>query len=445
MGHDLGDRESEHAMASVEARAIEPLRGPFYARLRLPGSKSIMNRALVLAAQAPGRSLLEGCLFADDTWAMMEGIRAMGAKVLADPAHLKVEVEGGPIPLGPARIDARDSGTTGRFLLPIAGLGQFYCVLDGSARLRERPFGALLEALRSLGAEVRAGPAGSLPVSIRGPLLGGEVALPGDTTSQFLSGLMMAAPRMAKGLSVKLTSPLVSRPYVSMTAALMRRFGAEVDEGEFLVPPGSYRPIHLLVEPDASSASYFFALAAICGGRVVAEGLGVDSPQADVAFVELLARMGAEVRADRDAIEVRGVGELEAISADMRDCSDTAPTLAVAAAFARGTTRISGIGFIRKKESDRIAAIASELRRAGIEANELEDGIEIRGGRPRRARFATYRDHRVAMAMAVLAAGGEGGEIEDPGCVGKTFPQFFEVLEAIAKAEGSLVAWPPRD
>ena len=301
------------------------------------------------------------------------------------------------------------------------------CVVDGSAQLRARPFGPLLDALTSLGVSVEPlGEPGRLPVAVTGPAKGGAVSLPGHLSSQFLSGLLMSAPLMPEGLSVELTSPLVSVPYVEMTASVMASFGV-VSDG-LSVRPQAYRAGAYAIEPDASAASYFLAAAAITGGRISVEGLGTSSIQGDVRFADLLEQMGAKVEREPHRLTVTGTGELHGIDVDMADISDTAQTLAAVAVFADSPTVVRGIGFIRGKETDRIAAIVTELQRAGIEATVDADGFTIVPGPLRPTRFHTYDDHRMAMSLALIGLRQPGIEIEDPACVSKTYPNFFEDL-----------------
>lgn len=412
-----------------DVRRVEPLTTPVDATVRPPGSKSITNRALLCAALAPGTSTLTGVLFADDTRAMMDAVAALGAVVEIDESAHTVVVTG----VDPrtaavaAPIDARQSGTTSRFLLPAVALFSGRAVVDGSEQLRARPFGPVLDALRQIGASVEdLGSPGFLPVAVHGPASGGPVEVSGHISSQFLSGLLMAGPLMDCGLTVALTSALVSVPYVEMTKAVMAAFGATV-EG-LTVQPGGYRPTRFSIEPDASAASYFLGAAAITGGRVTISGLGTGSLQGDVRFAEALERMGAAVDRTADSMTVRGTGRLRGIDIDMSDISDTAQTLAAVAVFADSPTRVTGIGFIRKKETDRLAAVVTELRRAGIDAVEDEDGFTIHPGEPRPTRFATYADHRMAMSLSLIGLRTSGIEISDPGCVAKTYPGYFTDL-----------------
>jgi 3-phosphoshikimate 1-carboxyvinyltransferase len=407
---------------------VFPLNRPVDATVRPPGSKSITNRALLCAALAPGTSTLTGALFADDTRAMLGAVTALGAIVVAEPDAAAVTVTGADprTSRGDAKVDARQSGTTSRFVLPAAALRPGRTVVDGSSQLRARPFGPVLDALRDVGAEVTADRTGLLPATVRGPARGGPVAVPGHLSSQFLSGLLMAGPLMAEGLTVELTSPLVSVPYVEMTRAVMAAFGVTVDG--LTVRPGRYVATDYAVEPDASAASYFLGAAAVAGGRVTVRGLGTGSLQGDVAFADVLERMGATVVRSTDELTVTSTGALRGVDVDMSDISDTAQTLAAVAVFADSPTRVRGIGFIRGKETDRVAAVVTELRRAGIDAVEDEDGFTVHPGRPRATRFATYQDHRMAMSLSLLGLRVPGIEITDPGCVAKTYPGFFDDL-----------------
>ena len=422
--------------------AIEPLEGPVDATVALPGSKSVTNRALVCAALAEGRSVLDGVLFADDTEAMVSSLAALGIEIDADwvAATIAVEGTGGTLPPGPATADARMSGTTARFVAPLLALGTGDYRLTGHPQLRARPMAPAFAALRELGVAIDDTEApGFLPATIRatGGLPGGRLRVPGHLSSQFLSGLLMAAPAMRQGLFVELTTELVSKPYIDLTAAVMHDFGVDVGRqgggSQFVVPRARYRATQLRVEPDASAASYFFAAAAILGGRVRVEGLGRGTVQGDLRFVDVLGRMGCDVELGRGFTEVRSTGELKGISVDMRELSDTAPTLAVVAAFASSPTKVTGIGFIRRKETDRIAAVVAELGRCGVDAVEELDGFTITPppGGPTPARIETYDDHRMAMSFAVLGLRVPGTVILEPACVAKTFPGYFEALDGL--------------
>jgi 3-phosphoshikimate 1-carboxyvinyltransferase len=416
----------------MKALAIEPLAGRLDAEVTVPGAKSLTNRAVVCAALAEGTSTITNALAADDTAAMVDCVRRLGISVDADEAHATLTVHGGSLSVDGAVLNARQSGTTARFIAPVVALGRGAALLDGAPQLRTRPMADLAAALRTLGTAVDGD---QLPIRIHASgLEGGEVTLPADVSSQFASGLLLASPLMTRGLVVRLITSPVSRPYLDMTCAVMRAFGADVrTEGDrvFRVAPTGYGATTYAVEPDASAASYFFAAAAICGGRVRVEGLGRSSQQGDLAFVDVLERMGATVEVGELSTTVVGAAPLHGIEADLSDLSDTAPTLGVVAAFASSPTRVTGIGFVRNKESDRIAAVVAELRRLGVDAVEEPDGFLVRPGAIRAGRVETYDDHRLAMAFALVGLRVPGMEIADPGCVAKTFPGFFETLEEL--------------
>jgi 3-phosphoshikimate 1-carboxyvinyltransferase len=427
-------------MALPDPMPVSPLEGPIDVVVALPGSKSITNRALVCAALAEGTSTLTNALHADDTEAMVDGLRSMGAEIDAwwSEGRLTISGTAGRPISDVAIVDARLSGTTSRFLLPVAGLGEGHRRVDAANRMRERPMREVLDAVRSLGAEVHdIGAPGHLPVEVvGGTLAGGEVAVRGDVSSQFLSGLLLSGPAMRTGLVARLVGDLVSQPYVDMTVAVMAAFGAQVqqpDERTWVVEPQTYRATDLAVEPDASAASYVFAAAALLGGRATVAGLGHGSLQGDLGFAEVLERMGAEVERGPSSTTVIGTGRLRGIEVDMRQLSDTAPTLAVVAAFAEGPTRMTGIGFIRGKETDRVGNVVAELRRLGVEAEEEPDGLTVRpgAGALRPATVQTYDDHRMAMAFALAGLRHEGVQIADPGCVAKTFPGYWSLLEGL--------------
>lgn len=388
------------------------------------------------AALAPGTSGLEGALFADDTRAMLGSLLSLGLNVFADPTGRTVTVLGcgGDLPAGPADLDVRLSGTTCRFLLPMLCLGTGPYRLDGGDSLRRRPLKELVTKLVELGASIDGD---SLPLTVEGGgLTGGSITVQGAVSSQFLSGLLLAAPYSTAGLTIQVAGDLVSKPYVDLTMETMSAFGVDVvtdgDHRRFDVSPKPYQATTIAIEPDASAASYFFAAAAITGGRVRVEGLGHNTTQGDLGFVKLLERMGAVVTIGANATEVTGTGVLHGIEVDMSNISDTAQTLAVVATFAESPTVISGIGFIRRKETDRIHAVITELRRVGIRAEEHADGLVVYPGHADPATIQTYDDHRMAMSFALFGLRYAGIEIADPECVNKTFPEYFDVLDSLA-------------
>jgi len=416
-------------------RAIEPIRPGFDVKLELPGSKSLTNRYLLLAALARGTSTLRRALIADDVEAMLGCIVALGAEVAlsADRTVATITGTGGALPLRGVAF-ARQSGTTARFIAPVLALTEGPWELDGAPQLRARPMADLFDALGRLGAAVTPGEAGqSLPATIRGPIKGGRTTVSGAVSSQFLSGLLLAAPLVEDGLVIDVEGALVSRPYVEMTLATMRQFGAEVetDGVTFEVAPTGYVAAPIAIEPDASSATYFFAAAACLGGTVRIAGLPETSLQGDVGFLDVLRAMGAQVQRGTESVEVRGGAVLHGIDVDLHDLPDTVPTLAVVAAFADGPTRIRGVGFIRHHESDRIGAVVSQLRRCGIDATEEEDGLVVRPGPLHGATLESFDDHRIAMAFSILGLATEGIVISGAECVAKTFPDYFETLELL--------------
>ncbi|GJF29044.1 3-phosphoshikimate 1-carboxyvinyltransferase [Kitasatospora sp. NE20-6] len=396
------------------------------ATARIPGSKSITNRALLLAAAALGPSLLRAPLVSDDTVAFRQALEALGVPVTGQDDGWRVTGTGRG-PHGRARIWCEDAGTAARFLPVLAAAGSGRFEVDGTPQLRARPLGPLADALVRLGAGVTAGPDGGLPLVITTTgLQGGEIALDSTTSSQYLTGLLLSAPLMRTPLTVH-AAGLVSRPYIDMTVALMRRFGATVEEGPggSLRVSGAYRATDLRIEPDASTASYVFAAAAVTGRSVTVPGLGRDSLQGDLRFVEVLRRAGARVEIGAEDTTVTGTGPLRGgFDVDMGDISDTFMTLAAIAPLADAPITVHGIAHARWKESDRIAAVAGNLRTLGVEVTEGPDRLTVHPGPVRPGLIACHRDHRIAMSFSVLGLRVPGITLDDPACVGKTFPEF---------------------
>ncbi len=429
--------------------AIQPLERPIRATVRPPGSKSITNRALVVAALADGTSRLTGALDSDDTRVMIESLRRLGLRVSHALASQTIEIDGcaGRPPAESAELWLENSGTSIRFLTAAACLGHGTRRLDGNARMRQRPIGPLCDALNELGASVRCeGVRGSPPVSVRANgLPGGKATVAADLSSQFLSALLLSVPCASTAVELALHGPLVSEPYVTMTVRLMADFGVKVQTrpGGYRIEPQRYRGRTFAIEPDASAASYFFAAAAITGGDVTVEGLSRDSLQGDVQFVKVLEQMGCTVQWDADSIRLRA-GSLRGVDVDMNAISDTAQTLAAVAVFAQGPTRIRNIAHVRHKETDRIHAVVTELNRLGIDAQEHDDGLTIRptaGGSPRirPGIVETYDDHRMAMSFALIGLRVGGIRIANPACVAKTYPAFFDDLAAVCHGTGEAV------
>jgi 3-phosphoshikimate 1-carboxyvinyltransferase len=412
---------------------------PAPARVRVPGSKSLTNRALVVAALARGRSTLEGALDSDDTRVMLESLARLGIEGThdLDAETISITGTGGTIPAAQAELSLANSGTSLRFLTAMVALGSGVYRLDGSPRMRQRPVADLLTALNGLGADARSDlGTGCPPVTVHARGLdGGFATVKGSTSSQFLSGLLMALPCARAATTIEVDGRLVSQPYVAMTLAVMESFGVRIGNHKFHrfnIEPGRYTGRPFSIEPDASAASYFFALAAITGATVTVEGLGSDSVQGDVAFVDILEHMGCEVVRERQATTVTGAS-LRGVDVDMNAISDTVMTLAVVALFAGGYTRIRNVAHIRHKETDRIAALSSELRKLGATVDEQRDGLVILPpNQIAPARIATYDDHRMAMSFAIAGLKAEGITILDPGCVAKTYPGFWDDLARLA-------------
>jgi len=414
--------------------------------VRLPGSKSISNRALLLAALADGTTVLTQLLDADDTRVMIDALRALGVAVDRDGDRATVGGCGGRFPARSASLFLGNAGTATRSLTAALAFADGSYRIDGVARMRERPIGDLVTALNGLGARIGyEGAAGYPPLRIEPArsLLRDEVAIRGDVSSQFLTGLLMAAPLVAPndGLRVRVAGELISQPYVAMTLAMMRRFGVEVRRSgdTFVVPRAGYRsPGTLAVEGDASSASYFLALGLLAGGPVRVEGVGRDSVQGDVAFADLLQAMGGRIERGADWIEASAGDGLRAVDWDCTSIPDAAMTAAVVALFAPGRTTLRGIASWRVKETDRIAAMATELRKLGAAVEEGADRISVSGPTElREATIDTYDDHRIAMCFALAATGGQPVRIRDPRCVSKTFPRFFAELASLTQARAA--------
>ena len=409
------------------------------AEVKIPGSKSVTNRALFLSACSSGLSYLRRPLLSDDTEAFAAGLTALGYGL--QHSGDDVALTGSPAgpPAGSADVYCRDAGTAARFLPALAATGHGTFRFDASPQLRRRPVGPMVAALRDLGATVtHTGEDGHLPLTVESDgLAGGRITMDASVSSQFLTALLMAAPLTKDGLTIAVTK-MVSAPYIEMTVRMMRQFGAKVkrDGDTFAVQPGGYAARSFTVEPDASAASYFFAAAAITGQTAFVQGLGADSLQGDVAFVRVLKRMGATVEMWPDGLSVTGNGPLHGAEVNMRDISDTMPTLAAVAPFADGPVRIVDVANVRVKESDRLEACAANLRRLGIEVATGPDWIEIRPGVPRAAEIDCHGDHRIAMSFSVTALRTPGITLDDPDCVKKTFPDFHAVLAGLRQEWG---------
>lgn len=430
-------------MPAFPERFVVSPRGPVDARVRVPGSKSITNRALLASALARGRSRLTGALVAEDTEVMREALRALGAEVRPQresASTLDVEGVDGRWPAAGADLDLALSGTSLRFLTAAVALGRGRFRLDGNARMRERPVGDLVAALRALGVTVRAADDDRFPPLevVADGLPGGATEVAGDRSSQFLSGLLLAGPCARAPLTVRVTGELQSRPFVDLTLAVMRAFGAEVERDgyeRFTVRPGGYRATEFAIEGDATAAGYAWGLAALAGGRVRVENVGAASLQGDRRLLDVLGQMGGEVRWEASASSVAFAAgrPLRGGTFDLNELPDQAQTLAVVALAADRPVEIVRVGNLRIKETDRLRALARELRKLGAEVEERVDGLRIvppvtppRGP----VEIDTYGDHRMAMAFSLVGARWPGVRVREPGCVAKTYPRFFDDLAA---------------
>ena len=430
----MSNAEHTHAVAPG---AIRPASAAPDLTVTAPGSKSITNRVLLLAALATGRSRLSGVLFADDTIVFADALQALGVRLERDPeaATCVVHGVGGPFPAASASVWCGEAGTAARFLLAACAASHGRFRLDAAPRLRERPLAELLGALRELGAKTEPRGAERLPLSVLASgLRGGYLDLRGQTSSQFVSALLMAAPLARRPLEFGVDH-LVSKPYVDMTCALMQRFGMEVLRTGYrrftVAAPSTYSATDLAIEPDASSASYFFAAAALLGGTVRVPGLRREGAlQGDTRFLDVLEKMGCRVDDDAAGVVVHGPKQLAGLTVDMSDISDTFMTLAAIAPFADGPVTIENIANVRLKESDRIGAVEENLQRLGVKTESGADFLHIKPGTPRPGTIAAHNDHRIAMSFAVLGLRAPGIVIDDPDCVAKTFPDFFERLDA---------------
>jgi len=417
---------------------ITPIHHPLDATVRVPGSKSLTNRALLIAALANGKTCLTNALFSDDSRYFAKALQTLSFDVQLDEANYSMAVTGlgGKIPAKKVELFIGNAGTAARFLSAFLTLGNGEYILDGEPRMRERPIGDLIEALNQLGVEMEA-KNNCPPVEIFAKgLPGGKTRIAGDISSQFLSALLMTAPYAQSSIEVELTTDLNSKPYVDMTISIMKDFGVEIERDQyshFTIHPSAYSPItNYSIESDASAASYFFAAPAICGGMVRVENISRKSVQGDIGFLDVLTKMGCVVKEFDNSITVHRPSSIVGIDIDMRDIPDTAQTLAAIAPFADSPTRIRGIASARVKETDRVHATCVELDRLGVRVEEHEDGMTIHPVETMRsASIQTYNDHRMAMAFALIGLRFDGVTIENPSCVSKTFPNFFEVLEML--------------
>jgi len=404
-----------------------PVERPFHSKVRVPGSKSIANRALICAALSEGRSTLQNLPDGDDTSAMLSGLSALGVEVVLSGSSAAV-VRTRSLQSG--TIHAELAGTTSRFLTALAATSGSNISIDGHERLKRRPIGPLLAALRSLGARI-ADQDGGLPVTVNGPLHGGAVSIDATTSSQFISALMMIGPVLPEGLEITLQGQPISQPYVELTASVMGLFGvsAEISQGSIRIEPQEYSATSITIEPDASSASYPLAIAALTGSTLIIEDFGSASLQGDSQIVDILKMMNVEINWTPHSTKLTSNGsDLEGIDIDMSEISDLVPTVAALACFAASPTRIRGVGFIRSKESDRIGDLAAELLKFGSDVVEHDDGLTIYPAELTGATVETHDDHRLAMAFSIIGARVPGTVITNPGVTSKSWPSYWEDL-----------------
>jgi 3-phosphoshikimate 1-carboxyvinyltransferase len=418
-------------MDSIELKPMRRAAGT----VRLPGSKSISNRVLLLAALAAGDTELHGLLDADDTRVMREALSKLGVRFAGNG----VSGVAGPFPVKKAELFLGNAGTAFRPLTAALAFSGGEYRLSGVPRMHERPIGDLVDALRGIGARIDyLEKEGYPPLAIHpGKGFSSNVRVRGDVSSQFLTALLMALPLSKSPSRIEVQGELISKPYVEITLNVMRRFGIDVGRSGwrfFEIPGKTYvSPGSIFIEGDASSASYFLAAGAIGGGPVRVEGVGRDSIQGDVRFIEVLERMGATVSSGESFIEVKGGAKLRPIDMDMNHIPDAAMTAAVLALFAEGPSTLRNIASWRVKETDRLAAMATELRKLGAQVQEGRDFLKISPGKIKPGvAIDTYDDHRMAMSFALVALGGTPVRINDPQCVAKTFPDFFAAFGKIA-------------
>lgn len=418
----------------MKSLSLTPLPHAVKTGVAAPGSKSYTNRALLLAAITPGTVKLTGSLISDDTEAMISCLQTLGIKIVRKPSGLEVMGDITAVEAKDYELDADLSGITLRFLVALSCVLPGRQTLSGKAGLNKRPVGDLVDSLRRLGARIEyLDQEGYPPLRVASSeLTGHSVELNGETSSQYLSALLMIGP-LAGGLSIKVSGDLVSRPYAHMTADIMKHFSVDVDvDGNVfrVAPDQHYAASEYHIEGDFSAAAYFFAIAALTSSTITVKSLDPHSAQADRAFLAILEQMGCTVTENTGGITIAGKG-VKRLSVDMRDCPDQAQTLAVLAAFAQGKTVISGIGSLRVKETERIKALEEELSKMGIKTDSTKDSLTVHGGDPQPATINAHGDHRMAMSFAVAGSQLAGLEIRDPEVVNKTFPGFWKELKSL--------------
>jgi len=424
----------------MDAREILPTRSPIQGVVQIGGSKSYTNRALILASLADGKSTLSSLSLSDDSNVLINALRQLGIHItFINKTTVTVIGNGGRFTPHSLSLDVGHAGTSMRFLTALCSLAPGEILLDGSPRMRERPIKHLIEALRNLGVEIYCTKnEGFPPLCIRGGMIrSSSVIISGKVSSQFISALLLISPVLKSGLEIIISDEQISKSYIDMTIDSLKSFGVTVMNDDYkkysIDCSQKCKPTQYQVEGDASGASYLFALAAVTGGIVTVKNINPHSAQGDVHFVDILERMGCGVNKDSDknTITVSGPQKLKGVSVDMSLMPDTAQTLAIIAAFAKGQTRIGGLSTLRIKETDRLQALKTELSKMGIACDTTTDSITIHGGKPHGARIKTYKDHRMALAFSVAGVMIEGIQIEEPDVVHKSFPDFWEKIETL--------------
>lgn len=415
---------------------IITLEKPITATIDIPGSKSYTNRALVMAALTKGKITLYNPLYCEDTEAMIEALRVLGLRIETLQDQIIVHDDISIIKNRSYDLFAKDSGTTVRFLLAMLCLTPGTQVIKGNLRLNERPIKHLVDALRLLGAKIEyLEKEGQLPLKIYSSSLSkkSDVIIDASMSSQFFSALLLIAP-MLDGLKIHIHGKLISKPYIDMTINMMHEWGVvvfQMEEGSYHIPPSQYyQKNQYVIEGDFSSAGYFFAIAALTQSTITLKNLNPDTTQGDRHFLNILVKMGNEIKTHDDGITIIGK-QILPVSLDMEDCPDQVQTMAVLAAFTNGVTKISGVRSLRLKETERVQALKNELMKMGIRTEDTEDSLVIYGGKPHAASINTYSDHRMAMAFAVAGTKLQGMKIHNPEVVNKTFPTFWEKLKML--------------
>lgn len=420
--------------------AIHPLKKPVQAEIAMPGSKSFTARALIMAALAGGESTLSGASKSDDSAVLARALKQLGVEISQHNDRITVSGAGGRFKAFRGTIDVKDAGTAMRFLTALATLVPGEITLDGSGRMRERPIGELVNALRSFGADIEyIMEQGFPPLQIRGGAMrGGRVSLSGEISSQYVTALLLIAPLLGEGMTVDIQGRQVSPSYIDMTISTLKSFGVTVKNENYrrytiASEINGYAPARYQIEGDASGASYLWAIAALTGSTVRVKNINPSSSQGDARFPDLLETIGCRVRKNSEErwIEVTGPETLKSITADMASMPDTVQTLAVVASFAEGVSTLTGLSNLEIKETRRLTALKNELQKMGIHSEIGADFITIRGGIPHGAPIATYGDHRMAMSFAATGSKTEGVSIEEPDVVQKSFPDFWQALEAL--------------